>query len=485
WVTAYWSQTYNSWSQIPMNTGRNNPGLMLDYKRFVTDQWRSLQREQRDIIRGHAGARQFITTNLGGLGWANRFNRREIAADLDMITWDNYVGTGHIEPYRNGATHDLVRGWKNMNFWVMEMQPGFVDWASVSNSLDKGETRALVWAAVGHGADGIAYWQWRSALNGQEQYHGVLVGPDGNPVPFYEENRRITDDFAKAAPLLKNTAPVSEIALLHDYDSRWAIDFNRFSQRYEQLDLLIDYYRAFRDITQSVDIVDPASALDRYKLVVAPSLNVISADLARHLAAYVERGGHLVLGPRSGMKNEFNALNTQRQPGPLVPSLGARVEQFYALLGEIPVEGDWGAGKADIWAEYFSELAPDVDVLMRYGKANGFLDGQPAAITRKLGRGSITYLGAVLEKSLMSRVAEKMLSAAAISTKPPLPVPAGIEVCRRVGEGREIYIVINHTPDESSFALPRPMQDVLAGGKTSAVRLPPRGVGVFLDERNE
>jgi beta-galactosidase len=313
----------------------------------------------------------------------------------------------------------------------------------------------------------------------------VLVGPDGGPVPFYEEARMIGEDFAKAAPLLKNTAPVSEIALLHDYDSRWAIDFNRFSQRYEQLDLLIDYYRAFRDITQSVDIVDPASALDRYKLVVAPSLNVISADLARHLAAYVERGGHLVLGPRSGMKNEFNALNTQRQPGPLAPSLGARVEQFYALLGEIPVGGDWGAGKADIWAEYFSELAPGVDVLLRYGKANGFLDGQPAVITRKLGRGSITYLGAVLEKPLMSRVAEKMLSAAAISTKPPLPAPAGIEVCRRVGEGREIYIVINHTPDESSFALPRPMKDVLADGKTSAVRLLPRGVGVFLDERNE
>ena len=41
----------------------------------------------------------------------------------------------------------------------------------------------MAWQAIGHGADAVEYWQWRSALNGQEQYHGVLVGADGTPVP--------------------------------------------------------------------------------------------------------------------------------------------------------------------------------------------------------------------------------------------------------------------------------------------------------------
>ena len=48
-----------------------------------------------------------------------------------------------LKPYRSGATHDLVRGWKRQNFWVMETQPGFVNWAPVSNMLYPGETRAL------------------------------------------------------------------------------------------------------------------------------------------------------------------------------------------------------------------------------------------------------------------------------------------------------------------------------------------------------
>jgi len=40
WTTAYWSQTYSAWDQIPMEAPRGNPGLLLDYRRFVTAMWR-------------------------------------------------------------------------------------------------------------------------------------------------------------------------------------------------------------------------------------------------------------------------------------------------------------------------------------------------------------------------------------------------------------------------------------------------------------
>lgn len=478
WTTAYWSQTYDSWDEIPMGTGRGNPGLLLDYKRFVTDEWRSFQRNQLDVIRRYADSRQFITTNLGGLGWADRFNQREIAADLDLISWDSYVGQGHLDPYRLGATHDLVRGWKRRNFWVMEMQPGSVDWAGISNSLDKGETRAMVWEAVGHGADCIAFWQWRSALSGQEQYHGALVGPDGAPLPFYAEARQTATEFAKAGPVFTGTAPESQVAILHDYDSRWAIDFHPQTKLYDQIDVLLGYYRALRDLTQAVDIVDPSFPLDDYKLVVAPSLNVISNGLARHLADYVERGGHLVLGPRSGMKDEFNALNPERQPGPLAATLGGRVEQFYALLDDVPVSGKWGNGTALIWAEQLSATAPDTEVIMRYGVGNGWLDGQPAVITRRVGRGTISCVGAVLDPDLMRVAAQAMVAAAGVNT-PTLPVPAGVEVCRRVGQGREVFVLLNHAKQAVEIALPQAMGDVLNGGETRQIESPPYGVAVL------
>ena len=478
WTTAYWSQTYTGWDQVPFNTEKGNPGLMLEQKRFITSQWVDFQKTQLDAIRAKAMPAQFITTNLGGLGWANRFDRYAINRDLDFASWDNYVGTGHLQPYRNGATHDLVRGWKRRNFWVMEIQPGFVNWAPVSNMLYPGETRAMAWQAVGHGADGVLYWQWRNALNGQETMHGSIIGPDGKPLPIYPEVTRIGREMAKASPVIAGTHPVSPVAILQDYPSRWAIDFQLHHKDYDQIGVLLDYYRPLKDALGAVDIVEAAGPLGDYKLVAAPSLNIITDETAAKLAAYVKGGGHLILGPRSGMKDEYNRLDPVRQPGPLAELLGGQVEQFYALDEAIAV----GDGKATIWAEDLSTKAPDTQVLLRYGKANGWLDGHPAAITRKVGKGAITYVGALVDDAVMKGLIDRALAGAGVTRD--FAVPEDVELMIREGGGRRIVILINHGRERRTVALPRAMGDVLAGGKIGSVALEPEGVAVLQDRSN-
>jgi beta-galactosidase len=362
----------------------------------------------------------------------------------------------------------------------MEMQPGSVNWAPVSNILDRGETRRMAWQAIGHGADCVAYWQWRSALGGQEQYHGTIVGPDGEPVPLYEEIRQVGREFARASEALEGTSPVSEVALLHDYDSRWAIEFQKHNRDYDPIAVLLDYYRPVRDAVQSVDIVSPTAPLESYRLVVAPWLNVLSDELGRHLLDYVKAGGHLVLGPRSGMKDEWNALHPRRQPGPLVDALGGRVEQFYALLEEVPISGAWGSGRVSLWAEQLS-ATPGTSVLMRYGASNGWLDGQPAVLHRRVGKGSLTYIGGLLDEDLTRAAARWMVEES--GARPAFgPVPAGVEVCRRAGPGRDVFVLLNHGRAPVSVDLPRPMQDLLSeGAVTRRLHLPVEGVGVLVD----
>jgi len=51
WSTAYWSQTYSAWYQIPIPIGGHNPGLMLEFKRFVTESYKKFQRLQVDLLR--------------------------------------------------------------------------------------------------------------------------------------------------------------------------------------------------------------------------------------------------------------------------------------------------------------------------------------------------------------------------------------------------------------------------------------------------
>jgi beta-galactosidase len=475
WTTAYWSETYQDWSQIPIEEKYGNPGLLLNWKEFVSDRWRSYQKVQLDAIRAHAEPRQIITTNM--MGWFDAYDHYTVSQDLDFASWDNYVGSGHLDFVRNGATHDLTRGFLRKNFWVMETQPGFVNWHANNNSLDKGEVRAMAWHAIAHGSEAVEYWQWRSALNGQEQYHGVLVGADGTPVPLYDEVKQLGAEFEKAAPVLAGTTVKSEVAILNDYESRWAINWQRHNRAYDPINALVSYYGPLRALARSVDVVADTAPLGGYKLVVAPSLNVLTPAAVKNLEAYVRGGGHLVLGQRSGMKDADNSLYPQRQPGPLTELLGARVEQWYALEKDVPLEGDWGAGQGAMWAELLGVKAPDTKVLMRYGKSNGWLDGQPAAVTRKVGKGSITYIGAWLDDGERKKAAAWMLSESGVSAVMP-ELPEDVEVSVREGEGRHIVILENFG-DAKTIPLPREMTDVLKGGSVKSVPLERYGVGVF------
>ena len=479
WTTSYWSESYTAWDQIPIQTGYGNPGLLLSWMRFVSDTWRSYQKNQMDVIRANSDPRQFITTNT--MGWFDGFDHYTVTQDLDLAAWDDYVGQGHLDPVRNGATHDLTRGLKQKNFWVIETQPGSVNWADINNSLDKGEVRAMAWHDIGHGADTVSYWQWRSALNGQEQYHGTLVGPDGTPVPLYSEVAQIGAEFAKAGPFLAGTFVRSDVAILHSYDSRWAINWQRHNRNYNPEDEIVSYYGPLRAIAQSVDIVSPTVPLSQYKLVVAPGLNVLSDAAAKNLMAYVQGGGHLVLGQRSGLKDDDNTLQPDRQPGPLGKLLGGRVEQYYALLEPVPVEGQWGSGQCALWAELLSANDPGTEVLMRYGKSNGWLDGQPAAISRKVGKGRITYIGAWLDKTTMATAAEWMTDTSGV--KPLLRgIPDGVEVSSRRGPHGTIYILVNFSRQTQTIILPAMMNDVLQGGSESFVKLPQYGVAVLASQ---
>ncbi len=483
WTTSYWSETYQNWDQIPIEETYGNPGLLLNWKEFVSDTWRSYQSNQLDILKRTVDPRMFITTNM--MGWFDAFDQYTVAQDLSLASWDDYIGTGHLDPARNGATHDLTRGFLRKNFWVMETQPGFVNWSPDNNALNKGEVRAMAWNAIGHGAEAVEYWQWRSALNGQEQYHGVLVGADGTPVPLYTEVEQIGADFEKAAPLLDGTTVHADAAILNDYPSRWAINWQRHNKAFNPIDALLAYYRPLQQALRSVDIVADTAPLAPYKLVVAPALNVLTPEAAHNLESYVQNGGHLVLTPRSAMKDEDNSLWPERQPGPLARLLGARVEQFYALEKPVPTTGDWGAGTSTLWAEQLGSLSPETKVLLRYGPSNGWLDNQPAAVTRRVGKGSITYIAATLDPASLEKATAWMLTDSGLA--PVLPdLPAGIDAAIRSSPSagstpaKKVLILTNYNAAPTPITLPSPMTDALSGqAATSTLTLPPYGVAVL------
>jgi beta-galactosidase len=386
--------------------------------------------------------------------WHDGYDHYKMSEDLDMASWDWYVGTGHVDYQSHGAAHDLVRGYKRQNFWLMETQPGNVNWKPVNNVLNKGEARTAAWHALGHGADAVLYWQWRSPLNGQEQYHGTLVDTSGQPRPFYAEAQQVAGDFSKVSSLIAGSKVTAEAAILFDYDSRWSIRWQAHHQDFDYVEHLQHYYRPLAEQNIPIDIISADASLKGYKLVIAPALLILNDTRTANLKAFVRNGGHLVLTVRCGMKDEYNALLPMRQPGELAKLAGAEVEDYYALDEDVPVKGEGWMGRSALWAERLKVLDQgETKVLATFGKSNGWLDDQPAITQHAYGKGMVTYVGAYLDEESQNKLLDKVWGQAGV--EPVMKTTPGIEACRRVAEdGSEIFILINHTGTAQETILP-------------------------------
>jgi len=476
WFTIAWSQTYNDWAQVQIPNASANPGLYLDWMRFHSETFRDFQQVQIDAIRPHLGPKRFITHNFTGR--YDNFDFGLTAQPLDLVTWDWYFETPVVDPADGGLLHDMYRGFLGKNVWVLEAAAGNTNWAERNYTMLKGEARAMAWQAVAHGADGFAFWTWRPALGGIEQFHGALTDPGGRPQPIYTEAAQIGRDFKSIGAALQGSEPVADTAMLHDYPNRWAMRRQPMTKDFDAWRLFVDFYRATRPAVAGIAVLRGPERLERYKLVVAPGLHIVTRDDAAKLTAYVSGGGHLVLGPRSGVKDETGLLWEPGQPGPLSELVGAHVDQVNIPPGEVVLKGDAGSAKATIWAERLAIDAKDASATLRYVGGDGWLDGQPGAVTRRVGRGRVTYLGAWLD---VPSLAHFMATAAAdAGAKPVMPnMPDGVELASRTGPKGQVDFVINWSPDRRTVALPTPMRDLIDNKLVAEVTLDRFGVAAL------
>ena len=487
WTTDYWSQTYSAWEQIELPRAGHNPGLMMAYRQYFTAAYRRYAHLQVECLRKYIPAEHWITHNY--MGWFGRFDHYELSRELDLVSDDYYVGSGHVDPASSAAVWDLMRGLKQQNFWLMETQPGSVNWAPVSNKLNKGEARTLAWQAIAHGCDAVLYWQWRSALNGQEQYHGSLLDQAGLPRPFYEEAAELGDDLAALSAVLAGTqVENTPVAILNDYESRWSLEHQRHHKDFDYVTELNRWYKPFYDRNIRVDIVSIEAELRAYRIVVVPHMVVLDEERAQKLSTYVEKGGTVIITCRTGVKDHFDAMLPTRPPGPILQEVtGVEVEEYYALDRTVPVTATLFRGSAQYWAEKLKTITSGRMVeTARFEDFNGWIDGRPAVTTHMPGRGIAYYVGCVLDDVSMRKLVDHILLFKMV--KPVLKdVPPGVEVCTRVNAaGEKFLILINHTQDTRKVKFPPGMHEYITDGDYEGeVNLPPYSVAVLGKRQSE
>lgn len=443
WGTTFWSQRYSSFEEIdpPGPTpSDHHPSRLLEYARFSSDSVVEYNQLHVDLLK-EANPEWFVTHNFMG-----RFPTLDVYAvseALDLISWDSYP-TGFVQdrldgkptpdqlragdPDQIGMDHDLYRSALDRPFWVMEQQPGDINWPPYAPQPGEGAMRLWAHHATAHGADAVLYFRWRRCLEGQEQYHAGLRKQDGSPDRGYHDAEQAAVELAEVDENKHVEAPV---AVLFDYDNLWALDEQPHSPDFDYWTLLERFYSALRARGTQVDVVHPTTTLEEYEAVVAPALHLVDDDLAIRLTEYVEDGGELLLGPRTGVKDKYNKLHSMPQPGPLADLVGATVDQHESLPPQLESCVRSATDKTEtyefhMWAEWL-----DVTVatpLFEYD-TDGVADGRTAITQHSVNDGTTVYCGVWPSNSLADKLIESLLGRAGVPHSDRLP--DGVRVGQR------------------------------------------------------
>lgn len=422
WGNVFWSQEYRSFDEIDLpnlTVTEANPAHWLAFRRFASDEVVRFNQLQTEILRALSPGRD-ITHNF--MGFFTEFDHHSVAQDLDVVGWDSYP-LGFLESFafseadkhhyaRQGHPdiaafhHDLYRGCAhNGRWWVLEQQPGPVNWAGHNPAPLDGMVRLWTIEALAHGAELVSYFRWRQAPFGQEQLHAGLLRPDSAPAPALAEVAQAALDIARLGPV--GAAP-KQVALIFSYDSDWITGIQPQGAGLSALWAAFELYSCLRKLGLDIDILPPDAPLDGYAMCIIPCLPVVPGTLVDALATFT---GEVVIGPRTGSRTVDFAIPDGLPPGPVFPAKVTRVESLRPGLVH-PGEG-WEISR---WIEQLeTDAAADMIAL----------DGRVASWRA----GKRRYLAAWPQSDLLMVLLQSAASDAGLST---CILPEGVRV-RRAG----------------------------------------------------
>lgn len=358
WGNVFWSMDYAGFVQIDLpnlTVTEPNPSHILAFRRYSSDQVVAFNREQVEILRRHSDAP--ILHNY--MGRVTEFDHFDLGNDLDIATWDSYP-LGFLEdrleesdahkqafarqgdPDFQAFHHDLYRAVGHGRWWIMEQQPGPVNWAPYNPAPLPGMCRLWAWEAFAHGAETVCYFRWRQAPFAQEQMHAGLLRPDNQQAPGFAEVAQTAQEVAEMPDV--STAKAS-VALIFNYPSDWAWHTQPQGRNCNYFRLCFELYRGLRKLGLDIDILPAGADLTDYKLIFAPGL----MSLPNGLVSRISNSGAIgVLGPNTGSKTHELAIPVPLPPN--LPDLDVTVSYVETLRPDTPRALDGGGAVRD-WME--------------------------------------------------------------------------------------------------------------------------------------
>ncbi len=439
WGTAFWSQTYGTWDEIlpPLATlSTRNPGQLIDFHRFSSDELLGYYRAEVEVIRPLSDIP--ITTNFMVTAHIENLDYWSWAADMDIVANDHYLDHRLGNPRAElSFAADLSRGLAGGDPWLlMEHSTGAVNWQPLNKPKAPGEIIRNSLTHVARGADGVCFFQWRASVQGSEKFHSAMLPHAGTDSAVWREVVELGGIIDRIGEIAGSRV-VADTAIVWSWQSWWATQTeSRPSHALGYLDQVHAAYKALLSLGITVDVIAPGADLSGYRLVIVPGLHMVSEPDAAVITDWVASGGTALVTFYSGIVDENDRVWTGGYTGPFRDALGVRVEEFAPVAADQPLALSSGA-TASLWSERLHTTTAEVH--------DTFLDGPSAgapALTRNAwGQGAAWYASTLFDAPHYRSVLARIVAEAGVGS---LSGTSDVEVVRRRGADADYLFVINH-----------------------------------------
>lgn len=441
WGTTFWSQRYGSFDEIlpPRATiSSRNPGQVLDFARFSSDEVLSYYLAESEIVRSESSVP--VTTNFMVTAHIRTLDYWRWAPHVDIVANDHYLDHRLRDPLHElSFSADLTRGLAQGAPWLlMEQATGAVNWQPRNIAKVPGEMIRNSLTHLARGADGICFFQWRASAQGSEKFHSGMVPHAGTDSETWREVLVLGGMIGRLREVLGSRV-VADVAMVFSWEAWWATDLDsRPSRDVQYIDQVHRIYRALWESGITVDLVAPGADLSDYRLVVVPTLSLVTDADSASISRFVENGGTALVTFLSGIVDENDRIRLGGYPGAFRELLGISIDEFFPLdVGETVALDD--GSSATIWTERIRLRG--ADAVASY--TNGPVAGMPAITRHQTDAGASWYVGTSLDAADLTKLVLTIADQAGIATHPEFG-RSELELVRRRSTHHEYVFAINH-----------------------------------------
>jgi beta-galactosidase len=450
WGTAFWGHLYGSFEQImpPRDPEQGaNPGLVLDYLRFSSDELLSHVRDGAAIIRAHSTTP--LTTNLMVSSRGHVAAYETWTPSVDLVSNDHYTLVD--DPDRAielALSDDRMRGLSGRDrpWMLMEHSTGGPSWQQRNRAKDPGEIARNALTHVARGSDSVMFFQWRASVSGAEQFHSAMLPHAGTETRVFREIEELGAALRRLEVVQGSPVEPARVALLMDEESAWVYEHGLKPHRalrssHEPL----QWYRAFWNRQVPLDVLPADAALDDYDVVIVPSVFIADEARAGRIAGVVARGGTVLVTYLSGIVDRNNRVISGGYPGAFRDLLGVWTEEFRPLQAYESVGLSDGTRIVD-WTE--DTVLVDAKAVITF--ADGPSAGRAAVTRRSLRDGNAWYIAASLASTTVQSIVDTIIDESGLDRT--IVATEGVEAIRRLTSEGPVLFIINHTDSAVSVA---------------------------------